>query len=216
MARTPSHPGETHAFPIRIRMPFGLAATCKLPVRQGETRPDKQDSAHAGTEPQNDTQRRAGVRMRHRRTAVRRNRKGRGMGDTPSWRQTHRRPLLFTRTACLLPCFFTACSGRCAGPPASGLPAASYSPCGQRPSRRVFRRTGNPASCARQDGFCKWQCRAAPSRRARECSSNANPTNTGYGDPWERARSGTETADAHYHSRALLVIRFFVSYSSFF
>ena len=34
------------------------------------------------------TQRRNGVRMRHRRTVARRNRNGRGMGDAPSWRQT--------------------------------------------------------------------------------------------------------------------------------
>ena len=39
-------------------------------------------------EPAKNTQRRYGVRMRYRWAIARRNRKGRGMGDTPSRRQT--------------------------------------------------------------------------------------------------------------------------------
>jgi hypothetical protein len=91
--------------PVEIRKKFSLAATCKLPVHRTQAHPGKQDSAHADRDLQKTTQRRTGVRMRHRRTYRPAKQERMGMGD-PILASGHRRPLLFTRTACCFCCSF--------------------------------------------------------------------------------------------------------------
>lgn len=136
------------------------------PRSPAQQRPCKQNSAHAGGICKN-TQRRNGVRMRYRRANARRNRKGRGMGDTPSRRQTidadcYSRALLATlfcaacRPECglyhpVLCCFLTTCT-------------CPTSCCQTHPA-------GKPAQNTRRNGICNRQCGAAPSRRAHGISS---------------------------------------------
>jgi len=149
--------------------------------------------------------------MRHRRANAQRNRNGRGMGDTPSWRQNtnahcYSRALLVTlffqrvgerricvrlHPAAVLNCFFNHLL----------FALRPYS------SRRIFQSIGKPAPNARQDGICNRKCSAAPFRRAHGISLK-KPTITGHDKPWERVCPDIETADVHCFSRALLVALF--------
>lgn len=175
----------------------------KPPARDAKTPVQTRLSARR-KELEKNTQRRNGVRMRHRRTVARRNRNGRGMGDTPSWRQTadaccYSRALLATffaayRAGCR---FFPACF---AGPAAYHLPLVIR--LAAKPSRWP-----KPAPGARRNGICNRQYCAAPSRRAHGISLK-NPTITGHDKPWEGVCPDIETTDAHCFSRALLVALF--------
>lgn len=136
-----------------------------------------------------------------------------GHGRYPILASEHRRPLLFTRTACCLFCAaFWAIKCRICRPACLASHAAfiCHLLFALRPysSRLVFRNIGKPVSSARQDGICNRECGAAPSRRAHEIALRTNPTITGCGKPRDRARPDIEIADVHCFSRALLVALF--------
>ena len=138
-----------------------LDATAPEPTKLSARRRDLQKK----------TQRRTGVRMRYRGTVVQRNRKGRGMGDTPSWRPNidahcYSRALLVTL-------FFAAFrSGNAGATPGLRyqlrcfhlqrlIRLAAYHASGP-----PIQHTGSQGPNTRQNGICNRKFRAAPSRRA--------------------------------------------------
>jgi len=145
--------------------------------------------------------------MRHRRTIVQRNRNGRGMGDTPSWRQPadahcYSRALLATLFCATCWAGMPVLSSGLLCQPCCFSFTACHSPCGQTHPGWL-----KPAPSARQNGICNRQCGAAPSRRTHGISST-KPTITGHDKPWEGVCPDIETTDAHCFSRALLVALF--------
>lgn len=180
-----------------------LDATAPEPTKLSARRRDLQKK----------TQRRTGVRMRYRGTVVQRNRKGRGMGDTPSWRpdtdaHCYSRALLVTL-------FFAAFRSGNAG----ATPGLRYQPrcfhlqrlirlAASHASGPPIQHTGSPGPNTRQNGICNRKFRAAPSRRAHGISLKIKFNDHRMQQALGESLPGHLNNDAHCFSRALLVALF--------
>jgi hypothetical protein len=144
-------------------------ATCQC---AGRNSPEQTRLSARREDLQKNTQRRNGVRMRHRRTIAQRNRNGRGMGDTPSWRQ-NTDACCYSR-ALLATLFLQRIGPECRFCRPACLPALllfiNHLSFALRPISRLLPALRKPGSCTRRNEICNRQCGAAPSRRAHEIS----------------------------------------------
>ncbi len=180
--------------PFEIRKTARPCDRLSLSVRRMQSHPANK-TQHTPEGSAKKTQRRSGVRMRYRGTFVQRNRKGRGMGDTPSWRPDNDAHC-YSR-ALLVTLFFAAFWPENAET-ASGL---RYPPCcilhHRFASLAACDASGPPIHESDRQAqhtpgwICNREFRAAPSRRTHGISLKRNSTITGCSKPWERACPGT-------------------------